>query len=313
MSAKFSGSLTRCLAYLGAALFIGVSAAQNISHGYSIGLARSELAGMIFAAGSLAGALMGPISFLASWNAFRNWRIGSGLVALLLGCVCVIYAVISSLGFVGTARDTATASRTASADAYAIAKASAEAATAELKTLAGAARGDRRTESKRAERRKELDRKLADAQKVMSDHAGAGAADPVAEALASYAGALGWEFEAGKVGPWLTLLAVLLYELGSATSLIVVAALSSTEAPKPEPSAAASKTTGRKRAAPLDDVLAKLTSEGGRLEGSIGGIATKLGLSKSSAHRALHALSTAGALSLATSAAGTLVQVRAAA
>lgn len=66
MSAKFSGSLTRCLAYLGAALFIGVSAAQNISHGYSLGLARSELAGMIFAAGNLAGALMGPISFLAS-------------------------------------------------------------------------------------------------------------------------------------------------------------------------------------------------------------------------------------------------------
>jgi DNA-binding IclR family transcriptional regulator len=36
----------------------------------------------------------------------------------------------------------------------------------------------------------------------------------------------------------------------------------------------------------------------------------KLGLTKSSAHRALHALATAGLVSLAASPAGTLVQLR---
>jgi hypothetical protein len=310
VSAKFSGSLTRCLAYLGAALFIGVSAAQNISHGYSLGLARSELAGMIFAAGSLAGALMGPISFLASWNAFRNWRIGSGLVALLLGCVCVIYAITSSLGFVGTSKDSATATRAADADAYKIAKASAEAASTELKALAGLARADRKTEAKRAERRTALEAKVAEAQKVMAANAGTGAADPTAAAITSYAGALGWKIEADKISPWLTLLAVLFFEVGAAASLIVVAALPGAETVPREPAAPPAKARGRKRTAPLEDVMAKLKGAGGKLEGSMDQIGTRLGLTKSSAHRALHAMAGAGMISLATSAAGTLVQVR---
>jgi hypothetical protein len=292
---------------LGAALFIGVSAAQNISHGYSLGLARSEMAALIFAAGSLAGALMAPISFLAAWNAFRNWRIGSGLVALTLGCVCVIYAVISSLGFVGTARDTAAASRNANADAYKIAKASAEAATAELKTLADAPRGNRKAEDKRIERRRELDKKLADGLTIMSEHAGTGAADPVAEAIASYAGALGREIDADKLSPWLTLLAVVFFEVGAAASLIVVAALPDIGVAQ---KLAVSNARGRKRAAPLEDVMAALKDAGGRLEGSMDQLGARLGLSKSSAHRALHALSGAGLVSVATSAAGTLVQLR---
>lgn len=310
MSAKFSGSLTRCLAYLGAALFIGVSAAQNISHGYSIGLARSELAGMIFAAGSLAGALMGPISFLASWNAFRNWRIGSGLVALLLGCVCVIYAIISSLGFVGTSKDTATATRAADADAYKIAKVSAEAAATELKTLAGLARGDRKTEAKRAERRTALEGKVAEAQKVMAAKAGTGAADPTAEAIASYASGLSWEIEADNLSPWLTLLAVVFFEIGAAASLIVVVALPGAETAQLEQAAPPGKARGRKRTTPLEDVVATLKNAGGKLEGSIDQIGARLGLSRSSAHRALHAMAGAGMISLATSGAGTLVELR---
>lgn len=306
MSPKFSGSLTRCLAYSGAALFIGVSAAQNISHGYSLGLARSELAAMIFAAGSLAGALMAPISFLAAWNAFRNWRIGAGIVALMLGCVCVIHAVISSLGFVGTSKDTATATRAADADAYKIAKASAESAATELKTLAGLARSDRKTEARRAERRTDLEAKVAEAQKVMAANAGTGAADPTAAAIASYADALGWEIEADKLSPWLTLLAVMFFEVGAAASLIVVTALtdpSTTKAQKVKPDA-----RGRKRAAPLKDVLAKLESAGGVLEGSIEAISEKLGLSRSSAHRALHAMASAEMISLVTTPGGTIAK-----
>ena len=308
MSAKFSGSLTRCLGLFGAFLFIGVSAATNVAHGYSLGLARSELAAIVFAAGSLAGAIMAPVSFLAAWTAFRNWRFGSGLVALVLGCCCLIYAATSSLGFVGTTRDTATATRAADADAYQIAKASAEAATAELKTLAAAARGNRKTEERRAERRSELETTLRDGQTVMSERAGTIAADPVAEALASYAAAAGWEVHAAKLSPWLVLLAVVFFEVGAAASLIVVSALVSPASP--EQSAAPAKAKGRKRSTPLEDVVAKLKSAGGRLEGSMGELGRRLGLSKSAAHRALHALAGMGTVTLATSAAGTLVQAR---
>lgn len=308
MYAKFSGPFVRCIGYFGAALFIGVSAAQNVSHGYSIGLARSEWAALIFAAGALAGAIMSPISFLAAWNAFRNWRIGAGLVATALGCCCVIYATTSSLGFVGTARDTATATRVADADAYSIAKAGAEAAGAELKSLADAPRGNRKTEDKRAARRSELEATIRDAQRVMSERGTVSAADPVAEALASYAGAAGWEVEAAKLSPWLVLLAVAFMEIGAAASLIVVAALP--DVPSLEKSVSAPAPRGRKRAKPLDDVMAKLRGAGGKLEGTLDEIGARLGLSKSSAHRALHALAGVGAVSLATGAAGTLVQLR---
>lgn len=311
MFAKFSGSLIRCTAYLGAALFIGASAAQNIGHGYSLGLARSEIAALIFAAASLAGAIMGPCSFLAAWNAFRNWRLGAGLVATVLGCCCVIYATTSSLGFIGTARDTSAATRGAEADAYAIARDKAKGANAELKALAEMPRGTRKVEAERTERRAKLEKDRADAEKIIAAGATSTVADPVAEAIASYAGAAGWEVEPATLSPWLTLLAVVFFEVGAASSLIVVAALDGSASENSSAAAPADKKAGRKRSRALDDVLAKIETAGGRLEGSLDELGERLGLSKSSAHRALHALAGLGAVSLATSAAGTLVQLRA--
>jgi DNA-binding IclR family transcriptional regulator len=56
--------------------------------------------------------------------------------------------------------------------------------------------------------------------------------------------------------------------------------------------------------------MTKIEGAGGKLEGSVEEIGARLGLSKSSAHRALHAPAGAGMISLATSGAGTLVEVR---
>ncbi len=265
---------------------------------------------MIFAAGSLAGAIMGPCSFLAAWNAFRNWRFGAGLVAMTLGCCCVIYATTSSLGFIGTARDTSAAVRGAEADAYAIARDNAKAANAELKALAEAPRGTRRVETERAERRAKLEKDRADAEKTIAAGATATVADPVAEAIASYAGALGWEVGPEKLSPFLTLLAVLFFEVGSACSLIVVAALDVPVSENSNKVAPAEKKAGRKRAKPLNGVLEKIEAAGGKLEGTLDELGERLGLSKSSAHRALHALAGLGFIGLTTSAAGTLVQLR---
>ncbi|WP_158412809.1 helix-turn-helix domain-containing protein [Hyphomicrobium nitrativorans] len=279
---------------------------------------------------------MTPIALAAAFNAFGRWQFVRGLVALALAACCFAYATVSSLGFVSGARDVAAATRGAEADAYAIARDKAKVANVELATLAAAPRGNRKTEAARAERKAKLEADRADAERVMAAGATATVADPTAASMASYAAALGYEVEPAKLSPWLVLLSVIFFELGAAASLIVVGALPGAAAkaepaksapavePKPVPEVAAApamadapeapqddrKTVGRKRSRALDDVLAKIKSAGGQLEGPLDELGERLGLSKSSAHRALHALAGLGAVNLATSAAGTLVQLR---
>ncbi len=318
MSPETNGSMTRALGYFAAATFIAASASQNALHGWQLGLRTSEITATIFAAASVAGAVMAPIALAATFRAFREWQLVRGLVAFLLAATCFAYAVVSSLGFVSGARDVAAAARGAEADAYSLAKAKATTASAELKSLAEAPRATRKVEAERAERRAQLERDRAAAEKVMAAGATATVADPTASALATYAASLGFEVKAEALSPWLVLASVIFFELGAAASLIVVGAL-----PKPEteldtelaeasdsPAPAEKKAVGRKRSRALNDVMSKIEGAGGRLEGSVEEIGAKLGLSKSSAHRALHAMAGAGMISLATSGAGTLVQLR---
>lgn len=364
---SFSAFTYRCIACAAAILFIGVSASQNISHGYALGASRSETSALILAAGSLAGALMMPCAFLAATTSLRSLQLGKGLVALALGVACFTYATTSSLGFVASSRDTAAATRGADADAYAIAKAKAGAATVELETMGvarpagelqaeiAALKHDRlydrskrctdataadsrelcveierlEAEKARGDRRRELQFVIAAAEKVMGARHGAGIADPQASALATYGAALGLALEPGKLSPWLTLLAVVFFELGAAGSLIVVAALPTVakaeknakpatfdvaadpiDATAKPPVAIQASKRGRKRSAPLQKIVDRLNAAGGKLEGSLDEIGSQLGLSKSSAHRALQALAGAGTITLASSGAGTLVRVR---
>jgi uncharacterized membrane protein len=334
VSQELSGSWSRRLGYFAATIFIVASASQNALHGWQLGLRTSEITATIFAAASVAGAIMAPIALAASFSAFRRCQLVRGVVALALAAMCFAYATVSSLGFVSGARDVAAATRGAEADTYAIARDKAKAANAELKTLAEAPRGTRKIEKERAERKAKLEDDRADAERVMSEGATATVADPTAAAIASYAGALGYDLEPTKLSPWLSLFAVVFFEAGAAFSLIVVGAptraaakaepAKAAEAKSPEPVAAPAmaaapearladnkKTAGRKRSRALDDVLAKIEGAGGKLEGTLDELGERLGLSKSSAHRALHALAGAGMISLATSAAGTLIQTKA--
>jgi len=273
---------------------------------------------------------MCPLSVAASFNAFRQWQIARGLVALALAAICFAYAVISSLGFVSGARDVSSAQVTSQMDAYAIARDKAKTANAELKALAEAPRGTRKVEAERAERRKKLEADRADAETTMALGSKASVADPTAASLASYYfAATGREIEPAKLSPWLVLLSVLFFELGAAASLIVIGALPSaakadpatareekaeavaeaTEEKSPEP-VGDRKTAGRKRSRALNDVLDKIGQHGGRLEGTLDQISGRLGMTRSSAHRALNALAAMGSVTLAASAAGTLVQLR---
>lgn len=324
MSPETNGSMTRALGILAAATFIAASASQNALHGWQLGLRTSETTATILAGASIAGAVMLPIAVAAAFSAWRRWQIMRGLVALTLAAMCFAYATVSSLGFVSGARDVSAAKRGAEADGYALAKAKATTANAELAKLATMPRGNRKTEKERADRRAKLEKDRADAERVMSAGTAATVADPTATAIASYAAALGYDFEPAKLSPWLSLFAVLFFEAGAALSLIVVAAPSrparrvevaaeaTTEAePVEAPRIVADKkTAGRKRSRALNDVLQKIEGAGGKLEGTLDELGERLGLSKSSAHRALHALAGIGAVSMATSAAGTLVQIR---
>lgn len=326
MSPETNGSMTRALGFLAAATFIAASASQNALHGYELGARTSHLTGIILSSASIAGAIMAPIALAASFGAFRRLALVRGIVALALAAMCFSYAVVSSLGFVSGARDVAAATRGAEADAYVLAKAKATAANAELKALAEAPRGTRKVEAERAERRTKLEKDRDDAQRIMAAGPTATVADPTAASLASYAAALGYDVEPAKLSPWLVLLSVVFFELGAAASLIVVGGLPApareekseavanapavAEAPEAPQLTADKKTAGRKRSRALDEVLAKIESAGGQLEGPLDELGERLGLSKSSAHRALHALAGAGMISLATSGAGTLVQIR---
>ena len=172
MNRESSGPVGRCLGYFAAATFIAASASQNALHGWQLGLRTSETTATIFAAASIAGAIMAPIALAAAFRAFRNFEIGKGAVAAILAACCFVYAVVSSVGFVSGARDQAAASRSADADAYTIAKARAGAAVTELKTLA-------EVKSKRAAaRRAELEVIIAGAETTMGERQGAGQAGP---------------------------------------------------------------------------------------------------------------------------------------
>ena len=316
MTREVSGLFGRGLGIFAAATFIAASASQNALHGWQLGLRTSEITATIFAAASIAGAIMMPIALAAAFRAFRNLELGNGVVAALLAACCFTYAIVSSVGFVSGARDHASASRSADADAYTLAKAKSEAAVAELKTLADA------KSRKAATRRAELEATIAAAESVMQARRGAGQADPTASTIAAYAGAIGFDWKPDELAPWLSLLAVVFFELGAAASLIVIAPSASMAAKAEEASAEApvadqtptmepqpsGKQRGRKRATPLEKIQQRIADAGGRLEGSYEDLGGRLGVSKASAYRSLNALAAAGLVKLAASPCGTIVQ-----
>lgn len=309
----FNNKLLLCIGGVAAAIFIGCSAAQSIVHSYSLGMRSSELAAMILASGALAGALMQPVAFAASWEAFRNGLTGRGLAALALGLACFAYAGLSALSFSAGARDTATASRTAAAAPGASVQAILVAAATELQTLAAAAPADRKTEAKRSERRKELEATLREAGKTAAAVPAIGAADPAASALAAYATAAGFPIEERKLAPWLALAMALFVEAGAGLSLIVLGAIgpwTMAERPAAETPAISKALAGRKRTAPLERIVKGIEAAGGQLEGSLASIGKRLGTSRSSAHRGLNELAALGLVTLASSPLGTVVAIK---
>src|SRR5262245_257665 len=92
----------RAAAVSAAVVLIACAAAQNVTYGWTLGAARSELSGVIMAGGALAAAIMAPVALSLAISE-RRWLVR--IVALLLGAWCLAYGVSASLGFTSAARE----------------------------------------------------------------------------------------------------------------------------------------------------------------------------------------------------------------
>lgn len=322
----FNRSFTACTGIFAATLFVGVSASQNILNGWSLGIATSELHAMIFAAGSLAGAICQPVAWYAAWCGFSRRQIGLGFIATLLALACLLYATLSNLAFVSTARTDAVAVRTKNTDLYGLSHDRAATALAELKTINSAPRGNPKAEAKKAERRAQLDLLIAGAEQTLEGDSAPTSGDPAAASLAAYASALGWSLDAEHISPWLNVAIVLFFEIGAGLSLVVVSIVAAPEPKSSEPGqtiAAAEpevsndpeptppgKPRGRPRAATPESVISRIRSNGGALTGNLNSIGRIIGLpAKTSAHRILRELEAAGHLNIEATAEGTRIRL----
>jgi hypothetical protein len=203
-------------ACIAACALIFSAGAQNVAHGYSLGLASSEFRALVLAAASAGASLLGPFCWLA---VFRGRGFGPRAAALSLAIGCLAYAGVCSLGFVAGSQDLAISERTITADAYADRRALAAAARAELATLATIKAPSRAV----LERRRELAAILVP--KAPETQAKPVQADAQSAALAFYVRAAGWRVTDEAVRIWLALGMVLFLEQAAALGLTVTAAL----------------------------------------------------------------------------------------
>jgi DNA invertase Pin-like site-specific DNA recombinase len=297
--------------------------AQNVAHGYALGLASSEFRAIVLALASAGSSLLGPFCWLA---VFRGRGFGTRCAALVLALGCLAYAAACSLGFVAGSRDTAIAGQQAAVDAYQDRRAIAAAARAELGSLKGQTRAA-------IERRRELAKILATSGAAPS--APAAKPDSQAAAVAFYLNAAGWSVTTAAVGTWLNLGTVLFLELAAALGLTVASGLypstrqnapgappapeilghpivparparPASDAPArrddddkadPPPPPRPRGKPGRPASVLAADAIERLRKAGGRANG-VRGVAKVLGTSKSTAHRILHQLAAAGQITM---------------
>jgi IclR helix-turn-helix domain len=183
-----------------------------------------------------------------------------------------------------------------------------------------ATRNTLQIELARADRRSELEAVIAESGSKLSISAPSAEANSDAQALSRYAAAFGFKIDHAALNDLLTVLAVLVIELGGALSLAVARGGSdldqtviespiaqSSPDPKPGIRLIHSSTQPIEKASDPDldqaereIVIRRLTSAGGSLKGSQRKMADQLGVPQSSLHRVLHALADQGLIELAT-------------
>lgn len=340
----------------GALLLVGASAALGSYFGYVIGSQTHALLGLVFAGAALGGEIVKPYAVSEVVSALSRFNIVRAVACLALAAVCIVYSLCADLSLAAGTRGDLAATRQAVADVARDARSDRQRAETELASLQparpaaelqaeidgllltpgakGCTKIDGRVqeavcpkvatlkaERARAERRGELETVIANAARPVSQLPAIRDADPLAGAVATYADALGWKLDAGKLLPWLALVPVLFLELGSALAVVVVRGVNVGPAtppvhtgdlgsdtvildqPAPQPGPVVQKTTKPKRkdrrpppgAGPsglpprgLAGTLKVL--QGGAVQGSQRAIAQAIGTSKTTVQRAMRLL-----------------------
>jgi hypothetical protein len=312
------------------------AAAQNIAHSYNLGLATSEFRALVLALASAGASVLGPCAWLA---VARGRGFGTRTIALVMAIGCLLFAGLCSLGFTAGSRDQAVVKSTAAADSYADKRAVAKAAAAELATLATI-----KTPTKvGVDRRRELAKLLSESSAGKGAVAAQVGHDSQATAIAAYFTAAGYPVTAEVAGRWINFGTVAFLELAASWSLTIAAALRPIRHQKPvgaptapalpaepelptEPasetrrrcrghddgdppaSAKARNKGGRPATVVPSEALARLRAKGGKIDGTLGSIGRLIGTrSRTTTHRLLHQLASAGLLSMTTTPRGIAV------
>ena len=241
----------------GALLLVGACAALGSYFGFVIGSQQHVLLGLVFAGAALGGEIVKPYAVSEVVHALSHFNIVRALACLALAAVCVVYSFTAELSLAATTRGDLAASREAAVDAIRDARSDRARAETELASLQPArpaaelqaeidgllltpgAKGctkidgrvqeticpkvvTLRAEKARSERRAQLEAAIVNTERPSSQLPIVRDADPLAGALAVYAGAFDWKLDAGKLLPWLALIPVAFLELGSSLAVVVV-------------------------------------------------------------------------------------------
>lgn len=360
-----SSTLSTLIPKIAASALICASAGLGCYWAWSSGAHQGPVLASLFVLCALGLELAKPISIFAAFDACRSWRPIQGAALALLGVVCVAYSLSAQLSLVSMSRSDLVAERSAQSDAGTKANDRYDRSKLELLTLpttrpkseldakiAGLLQtpgadgcqaingkvtrevcpqvAELKAEAARAERRDQLERTMAEAEKETAASPIVKTADPGSTALSSYLALVGIDVKPNLLTELLILVGVLALEVGSALSLVMVRAVSPmksrvvqvvNEQPVQEqrsapvvPVVQLERAGNRapsetEREAVKNRIIQQLKASGGKVSAGERGLAKKLGSSRSTMRRALQGLVLAGVVAAEISRNGTLLRL----
>lgn len=256
--------LTQTIASIAACGLVIASMGFGAVFAWSSGAEHGPLLASLMVMMAVGLELAKPIAVASAFSAFRRWAIFRGTALALLAIVSVGYSLTAELQLVAGSRGDRVAKREAAIESHDDRRESVKAARAELATLApsrtvGEAQADITRllaanpkadgcrhaamatstaryicprvalllgEIARAERRAALQATIGKGTDQKAPAAVVKNADPGAQALATYLGAVGVSVQAGLLSDWMVLVPVIALELGAALALLLVQSVS---------------------------------------------------------------------------------------
>ena len=236
MDKSYTRTLTSGLVIFAAILLVAASASFGV---YYATTSAAKYGNLAIGAGAFALGLevLKPFAVHGMFDAFRTRAIGVGFSLLGLAIVAVGYSFTAELSLMATMKGDTTATRSGDVGKRERAQRIYDRAERQLdalgapvrvasETVAGMPLPPRVATLKRNTvadtDRKRLQAQMREAAEILDAPITVGDADPAAAALGTYLGRFGIETDPKSVADWLTLIAVLALEIGSALSFVAV-------------------------------------------------------------------------------------------